>query len=109
MWLVITQFTNHIFIVLDKKSGTNNQHLVCQMVIAVFSKYMSQIGFVDSQILGREHFVNGTHAAKVIVLVICQEMYMYYLSSHILFLCKYTKYLVYGIFFKEYLCFFRFA
>lgn len=74
-----------IFIVLDKKSGTNNQHLVCQMVIAVFSKYMSQIGFVDSQILGSEHFVNGTHAAKIIVLVTSQKVYMYYLSSHFLF------------------------
>lgn len=97
MWLVITQFTNHInAIVLDKKSGTNNQHLVCQMVIAVFSKYMSQIGFVDSQILGSEHFVNGTHAAKIIVLVTSQKVYMYYLSSHFLFFN--AKYLVYGIF-----------
>lgn len=97
MWLVITQFTNHInAIVLDKKSGTNNQHLVCQMVIAVFSKYMSQIGFVDSQILGSEHFVNGTHAAKIIVLVTSQKVYMYYLSSHYLFFN--AKCLVYGIF-----------
>lgn len=96
MWLVITQFTNHIFIVLDKKSGTNNQHLVCQMVIAVFSKYMSQIGFVDSQILGSEHFVNGTYAAKIIVLVTSQKVYMYYLSSHFLFFN--AKCLVYGIF-----------
>lgn len=96
MWLVITQFTNHInAIVLDKKSGTNNQHLVCQMVIAVFSKYMSQIGIVDSQILGSEHFVNGTHAAKIIVLVTSQKVYMYYLSSHFF---KNAKCLVYGIF-----------
>lgn len=97
MWLVITQFTNHIFIVLDKKSGTNNQHLICQMVIAVFCKYMSQIGFVDSQILGSEHFVNGTYAAKIIVLVTSQKVYMYYLSSHFFN----AKCLVYGIFLRN--------
>lgn len=95
--------------VLDNKSGTNNQYLIGKMMYPIFFEYVPKIGLAYSQVTCGEHFINCAYTAKVVVLVICQEMYMYYLSSHIHFLCKYTKYLIYGIILKGYLCFFRFT